>query len=99
MTLNVKDDNIRNEINKERTIMMDDVFWFFTLMLLFAFIINLSNFLISGQAEMTVIIGLGINWLVFLIWKILKCFSNTFPRFIFPLFYLFVVVFVNIAIK
>jgi hypothetical protein len=30
---------------------------------------------------------------------ILKCFSNTFPRFIFPLFYLFVVVFVNIAIK
>ena len=60
LTLNVKDQKIREEIDKERTIMMDSVYWFFTFLTLVGFILNLLNFLISKQAESIVVISLGV---------------------------------------
>lgn len=46
LTLNVKDQNIREEINKERSIMMETFFWFCTLWTLIGFLINLTNFIV-----------------------------------------------------
>ena len=98
LTLNVKDKQIKEEIDKERTIMMETVFCFFTLLTLLGFLLNLSNYLISGRAEMTVLITLGVDLAFFVIWKIFKVFSNKYPRFIFPIFYLMVVILLNISI-
>ena len=47
---------------------------------------------------MTVLITLGVNLALFIIWKICKLFSKNYPRFIFPIFYLIVVILLNIAI-
>ena len=60
LTLNVKDEKIRHEIDKERTIMIDSVYWCATSLTLLGFILNLLNFLISARAEMTVVISLGV---------------------------------------
>ena len=96
--MNVKDEKIREEINKERTIMMETVYWFLILLYLLGFIVNLLNFIISGHTEMTLLITLGLFLTLFGFWKIFKLLSNKYPRFIFPIFYLMVVIFLNIAI-
>ena len=96
LTLNVKDEKIREEINKERSIMMENVYLFFSLWTLLGFLLNL---VISQHAEMTVLITLGVNLVFFILWKIFEIFNKGYPRFIFPIFYLIVVILLNVAIK
>ena len=92
VTLNVKDKIIEKEIAFERAERINKIYWYTFTFSFVGFIIQMYQLIIK-TADMNIIIHFSCFFACFVIWGIARCWVNWAARIIFPIYFLFVIIF------